>query len=382
MVNPMSPAKFFIENKRKVTIIVITIILAVCAISLVSSLTGSLINSSKFIWIEPFEKYSLITPLQGEYFIKDSVVERIDKIEGTKKTIYIDVDFTTISLPFGGNDNVPVYFMEKEDIEYVLAENRCKLIEGRLPDRNANEVILHWRIMSNKNLKIGDYIGSLADKGEVLAGKYKITGIIDGDAVLSFGGESYKEKQLKKIGEIKNKMAILIFPENGSSTLNKELELVDGTDAKCYTYQQLKDKLEEQINGLNTTLLIIILVVVSVLSISVGALMYITYMQRTDEFGILYAIGYSKKYIIKKISKEIIYLNIFSWITGMILSFVFIFILNKTIYNPQGQVLTLFDFRELFFTLFIPIMVGVFSLYPIIRVLKKWDPISVIERRI
>jgi hypothetical protein len=61
MVNPMSPAKFFIENKRKVTIIVITIILAVCAISLVSSLTGSLINSSKFIWIEPFEKYSLIT---------------------------------------------------------------------------------------------------------------------------------------------------------------------------------------------------------------------------------------------------------------------------------------------------------------------------------
>lgn len=382
MIKPMSPMKFFLENKRKVTTIVITIILAVCAISLVTSLTGSLINSSKFIWIKPFEKYSLVTPLQGDYFIKDSVVERVKAIEGIKKTVYGDVDFTTISLPFGGNDNVPVFFMEKEEIEFTLGETGCKLREGRLPAQNTNEVILHWRIMENKNLKIGDSIGSLIDKGEMLAGEYKITGIIEGDNVISFGGESYKENQLKEIGEVNNKMSILVFPDKSFSTVNKELEAFDGIDAKCYTYQQLKDKLEEQINGLNTTLLLIIIVVVMVLSISVGALMYITYMQRTDEFGILYAIGYSKKYIIKKISKEIIYLNMFSWVVGMILSFIFIFLLNKTIYNPQGQVLSLFDLREIFFTMFIPVMVGVFSLYPIVRVLKKWDPISVIERRL
>ncbi len=381
-MKPLSPLKFFIENKRKVFVSVITIVLAVCAISLVTTLTGSLINSSKSIWVMPFKNYSMVTPLQGEYFLNKQISKNINEQEDVERLIYGDVDYTTLSLPFGGNDNVPVIFVNEKDMKYILDAVGGSLKEGRLPTEGSDEIVLHWRIMANKKLKIGDSIGSLKDKQEVLSGKYTIVGVIDSEAVISFGGQSFKEKQLKDLKDEDNKLAMLIFPKEGKrETVNSYLKSIDGIDAKCFTYEQLTSKLNKQISNLNTTLLLLISVVVIVLSISVGALMFITYTQRTDEFGILYALGYSKKYIRSKIIKEILCLSIFSWIAGMLISFALIALLNKTIYNPQGQVLTMFDIREFIFTLIIPIMVGVFSVSPIVAILNKWDPVAVIERR-
>jgi len=104
-------------------------------------------------------------------------------------------------------------------------------------------------------------------------------------------------------------------------------------------------------------------------------------MNRSEEFGILHAMGYRKSFIKKLILKELISLSIVSWIGGYLLSWGLISLLNNLILYSQGQSLYFFTQMGLINTLIIPVMVVFASVIPLLRKLRKWDPISVIERR-
>lgn len=125
-----------------------------------------------------------------------------------------------------------------------------------------------------------------------MSGKYKIVGIIDGPSVTDIGGYSTRTDKYKKSGIIKSgrALAYAVIPKDGKrAELNKLLAGFDKKKVSIESYDYTKKIITKQFGRLSTTLTMIIVALVSILSISTGALMYLIYVQRSDEFGILSA---------------------------------------------------------------------------------------------
>ncbi len=382
-MRPLSPMKFFLENKKRTVVIVIILMLSVAVVSFITSLVTSIITDASNANLKPYEYCSVVAKTSDEIFIKDSVVEEIGNYPEVKRTVKVIVSNSYFQALMG-NTSAPVYFVDDaEDLEQALEINKLSLTEGRLPREGELEVALHMNLLKNKNLKIGDYFGNDEQEDEWLAGRYKVVGALKGEALMGFGSLSVIAETYKNAGLSTDKpMALLVVPEDGQmEELNKKLDLIDRKDASVYNYSSIKRTFDSQIASMSFLLQIVIFIVVFILSISVGALVFIIYMGRSDEFGILYAMGYEKSFIKGLIIKELAALSAICWLFGYVLSFLMVHLINSMVLSAKGQTLYFFTGTGLLNTLFIPVMVLICAAYPILRRLKKWDPIAVIERR-
>jgi len=176
--------------------------------------------------------------------------------------------------------------------------------------------------------------------------------------------------------------ALAIIRKAGQlDALNAQLDKLSKTEASVSDYNSVRKMFDNLAGSMESLLQLIIFIVVFILSISVGALVYIIYLGRTDEFGILYAMGYRKGFINRYILKELAALTVICWLVGLILSVGMLFLLNILLLDSSGQGIALISTNGVINTLFIPIMVVICAAIPILRKLKKWDPIVVIERK-
>lgn len=382
-MKPLSPIKFFIENKKKTAIIIIILLLSVTVVSFITSLVTSIIKDATNANLKPYEYCSAIGKTSNALFIKDSIVDMVESYAETEKVVPVIDSYTSFQAMMG-NTSSPVYFIsDEEDLKYVMDINHVTLSEGRLPQGDVYEVALHENVLKNKHLKIGDSIGDDVQDDEWLNGKYKIVGSLKGEALIGFGNKSITADTYKNAGLTMDKpIALIIIPKEGQlDNLNNRLDEINKKDAKVSNYSSLKKSFDSQISSMNFLLQIIIFVVVLILSISVGALVYIIYMGRSDEFGILYAMGCRKSFIKRLILKELVALSLICWMLGYLLSFGMISALNYFVLTAKGQSLYFFTNTGFINTLSIPIMVLICAAYPILRKLQKWDPIAVIEWR-
>lgn len=369
-----SGLKFFSENKKKSFVFFCVIALAICVVTIITILINMLIETVENYNVKPYKYFSVVVPNDGSE-ISEDLKETCDDDKSIDQVMNINYDESLVKLVVGGYSRIPIFFMTNRDTEKLMDYMDVSVKKGRLPKEGVKEVALDWRLMKNKDLKVGDKVGNLIDTDEVLYGEYTIVGSLDGKTMLSVGGETYSAKSSQK-------GILLLHTKDNAKTAEK---LVDKTfdDSKYVvtTHGSQQDFIDESMDSLKGVLLAIITAVAVILSISIGAFMYIIYVQRSDEFGILVAIGYNRKFVRNLILKEVTMLNVVSWIIGLVLAVAVVCILNVTIYVPQGAYMNPLSINVLINTLVIPIVSVVMSVIPLMRYLKRTDPISVIERR-
>ncbi|MDF2535305.1 MAG: hypothetical protein K0R18_1464, partial [Bacillales bacterium] len=333
--------------------------------------------------LDPLKNMSYITATSSEMFLKDDIVNKVKSIDEIKYIFNVSVSNTSLNTLIG-NTSSPVLIPDKvEGIAKIMQEANLTLSSGRLPNESGFEIVLHERILQNKNLKVGDFIGNDVDENEWLNGKYKIVGELKGSSIVSFANKSTYVESLKNSGIILEKpRAQALFAKPGKiDEMNTKIERLSKKDVSYTTYSSTKRMYDEQLSSMNAILTIVIFVVVFIVSISISAMFYIVYLNRSEEFGILHAMGYRKSFIRTLILKELTALSIVSWIGGYIFSWGILTLVNIAFLNSKGQSLYFFTRMGLINTLIIPLMVIICSCVPLLSRLKKWDPISVIERR-
>ena len=107
----------------------------------------------------------------------------------------------------------------------------------------------------------------------------------------------------------------------------------------------------------------------------------IYFRQRTSEFGVLAGIGFSRAFLVRRVTLEALLLTFVAWIMGMVLSIVIYQLLDAVIFAPQGTHLSILNVRLLTGTLPVPIFVWLFSTVTIMWQLMRLDPVAVIDRR-
>jgi ABC-type antimicrobial peptide transport system permease subunit len=123
-------------------------------------------------------------------------------------------------------------------------------------------------------------------------------------------------------------------------------------------------------------------VVVIVISISIVLLYIIFLMQRSNEFGLLGAIGYSRAFIVRKVLLESAMQVLLGWGFGLLLSQAVYTFFNTSYFRPHGLLgVNVFAPVPLLFSLPIPTTVIVVTTLTVCLQLGRLDPISIIEKR-
>jgi len=229
--------------------------------------------------------------------------------------------------------------------------------------------------MKTRGLQVGDYIGREINREDNLDGKWRVVGVIGGKTILNLVA-------LDRITHGRTPNEIVLIPKTGEMEgLALDLNALKSERATIQTpayWNQFIEKTLSQYDSLVTALNVVI---ITVLSLGVGLLNMIYFRQRTGEFGILSGIGFSRSFLVRRVTLEALVLTIVAWLLGMALSVAVYQILDTLVFAPQGTHLSILNTRLLLGTLPVPIFVWLFSTVTIMWQLTRLDPVAVIDRR-
>lgn len=368
MLKPLSIFYYSIGNRKKTLTIIATISLCVAIVYFATLLAGSIfmVLKSKH---EPHQYYSSVRAPQFQH-IEDRIINDLKQFDVVVDVVPFEQTFT---LYHGiiSSEGISIYSLKNADIQYLLGKLELQVTEGRLPEAN-NEILLPKALAKNKGITIGDFIGDEVNDKEQLKGKHLVVGLLEGEALIGF-------QALPEDAVIQNRA--LVFLHENSSEVTQYLEGLAEKDYDAYTFkmaQMFHDNTKAVINILVTAIAIIIAIVVS---LTLANISYIHLVQRKKDLSISYALGYSLRSIKIKLILEQLLFIIVGTITGILLAIGVTAAMNVLIFEPKGQYMILIYSKGFPFVLLIPMMVLLFNILMIQRMLKKFDPIIILEGR-
>lgn len=374
--------KYYLSNKRRVISLIFVMALTVFSIYFVTSLVQSIFSTVEYSNIACLNDFSFVYPVGGSSFLSDETVEKIQKDDSVKKAYPILLEYTVINNIFGTTSGY-VAFMDEADIGEIFDDYSLTVTEGRLPQENSYELIMHEDMLKNKGLSVGDTFGSAVDDGEPIEGTYTITGAFSGNSYMAFGTKSYKQKELEELGlDFKNTtFGLLVTPKTDLDAMNTMLDTMSHDEAAAMTLSYAQKTLKDNVSSIKFLMGVIVIVIAVSISAAVCIVLETTYNDRMEEFGILYAIGYKKSWLFRNIIAEIVVLVFISWILGLILSYGVLSLVAKSVFEPMGQMLSIVSIQSLLYTIIVMVVFVVVTILVTILKFAKKDLIAIIEMR-
>lgn len=374
--------KYYLSNKRRGISLIFVMALTVFSIYFVTSLVQSIFSTVEYSNIACLNDFSFVYPVGGSSFLSDETVEKIQKDDSVKKAYPILLEYTVINNIFGTTSGYAA-FMEAADIKEIFNDYSLTVTEGRLPQENSYELIMHEDMLKNKGLSVGDTFGSAVDDGEPIEGTYTITGAFSGNSYMAFGTKSYKQKELEELGlDFKNTtFGLLVTPKTDLDAMNTMLDTMSHDEAAAMTLSYAQKTLKDNVSSIKFLMAVIVIVIAVSISAAVCIVLETTYNDRMEEFGILYAIGYKKSWLFRNIIAEIVVLVFISWILGLILSYGVLSLVAKSVFEPMGQMLSIVSIQSLLYTIIVMVVFVVVTILVTILKFAKKDLIAIIEMR-
>ena len=374
--------KYYLSNKRRGISLIFVVALTVFSIYFVTSLVQSIFSTVEYSNIACLNDFSFVYPVGGSSFLQNETVEKIKNDDSVENAYPILLEYTVINNIFGTTSGY-VAFMEEADIREIFDDFSLTVTEGRLPEENSYELIMHEDMLKNKGLSVGDTFGSAVDDGEPIEGTYTITGAFSGNSYMAFGTKSYKQKELEELGlDFKNTtFGLLVTPKADLDAMNTMLDTMSHDEAAAMTLLYAQKTLKDNVSSIKFLMFVIVIVIAVSISAAVCIVLETIYNDRMEEFGILYAIGYKKSWLFRNIIAEIVVLVFISWILGLILSYGVLSLVAKSVFEPMGQMLSIVSIQSLLYTIIVmAVFVVVTILVTILKFAKK-DLIAIIEMR-
>ncbi len=375
-MKPVSNMKYYKHNKGRLLLLVIPLLLSVILLHTVYMIINSYYSVQYNAFVETRKHYSSIQA-RGS-LIKSEILTSIETHEDTNKVVPCVLGYTEIESVLS-TVGVRVYLLYQNDLREFMDKMNLEVAAGRLPDPGKNEIILHENIIKNKNLTIGDAIGSDITAKEKLSGRYRIVGTLKGKALAGFASlEEWKEENVVSNPE---QYGVLIYAKEGRlDSLNRYLSYLPLTGNDLSSYSNSWSDFTESSESIYLLLNVIYGSVLIIVSVCLGFLTYLFYHGRLKEFAILNVIGYSRQTIILRNISEVLVLNLLSAISGILCLIIIGLVLNQTVFKVKGSPLALFDSKAIVLSLCIPMLCIIVQTVSIgISFSKKIDIVGVIE---
>jgi ABC-type antimicrobial peptide transport system permease subunit len=310
----------------------------------------------------------------------DKLVADSARIAGTvfvKRDAYSNLDINMLA----GNAQFDLYGLDQPGMGQLLALYGDRLVTGRLPKADANEIAVSEEIARSRRVWIGGKVGNTVDELDRLPDTFTVVGIIRGPTRLGVIPLDYMTEHY--LFE-RRYQGLIVVPQPGhEQAVHDQVQQLIGDSAfRMFDWPYIKGKIDSLIANLDTINRFLILLVTIVLALVVGLLNNLFFRQRMNEFGLLAAVGYSRWGLILRVAWESLGVTLAAWIVGVGLGVAVLSWFNASFMVPHGLLMNIFDWNVLaLHTLPIPLMVFLFGMGTVAWQLLRLDPISIIERR-
>jgi len=374
-LNPLSIFIYYARNKRKALPVLGILTLAVFGISLTLVLTATIFDGVRG-FISPYYHFVIIEPNYNKKYFQLDTGLRADVRQSPHLEIFAPVQTSFISgTVLGIQTDFAIFGVGDDLMPRLMHATENTLLAGRLPTIREQEVALHESLMKTRGLRVGDYIGRDVDNNDNLQGKWQVVGITGGKTILNL-------VSLERLSKGSTPNEVILIPKLGEMEgLVSDLNALESERAVIQTPDYWNQFIERTLSQYDALVTAINVVIISVLSLGVGLLNMIYFRQRTGEFGVLAGIGFSRGFLLRRVTLEALLLTIVAWILGMLLSVGVYQLADALIFSPRGTPLSILNLRLLSGTIPVPIFVWLFSTVTIMWQLWRLDPVAVIDRR-
>lgn len=270
--------------------------------------------------------------------------------------------------------------MNPEDMQYFLAKLGAKNIDGRLPIPGKPEVVISEPVARNLGLELGDALLS-PDVQELYSPKPVIVvGIAQTSEWLMFNDITYQQEN--HFPPLDN---VLVFAKD-LATQDKidrwAAKEFKGERAQIFAFFQLEEQTQEMFSILYRILDVVIGTLVLVITFMMAMQMNIYQSQRLVEFGLLQAIGYTKRQLFMRVLAETTLVIVAGWLLGVGAAIGLLHVVKRTLMDPQAFAINTFDSTSVMYTVPIPIMIALVALLTVYMRFRRFDPVGVVERRL
>lgn len=270
--------------------------------------------------------------------------------------------------------------LKADDLKYFLERQGVTKIVGRLPAEGQPEVIISEPITRNLKLKIGSVLQKPDDNDSYSPKPVKVVGIAQTDKWLILGDYKYQaDNHFPPID------AILAFAGNEADQAKLDKWVVERFKherAGFFAYHQLDKDTSDMFKILYRILDLVIGLLVVVITVMMGMLINIYQSQRLIEFGLLQALGYTRARIIKRVFSESLIFIVLGWLLGVLAAYGLLKLIEAVLMYPSAFAIDTLDKTAYGYTIPIPLAILLVACMTVILRFKKFDPVSVIERRL
>jgi ABC-type antimicrobial peptide transport system permease subunit len=381
---PLSFITFSLRHRRRSVLVVLSTTLLVLSVTLpvflLSSITGAMKPYFQYL------QHVSVIQASANYDLDPGIISQIRSnpaVAHTFPTIPLSV---RIALPLGSGTDVYVFGVSETDLLILLDTCGLHLQEGRLPQTGSNEIVLSSTIALNRDFQVGDIIGGDTDTNDEMIEdnipvEMEIVGILSPDRPW-LGFASYEFLNAHELTSARSRRWIII-PYRGQKQVMDSwlLENVDSTQGQLVLHESEEREFNEMTTSIVLTFAVLECMIAAVAAVGLAALNTVFFNQRKTEFGILNAIGYSRMWLVLRTMKETVGVVSIAWVIGAGLCGIGLFSMHIFYYGPQGLTLDFSNPTPWLLTLPIPIAVVASSAGVVARMLRKLDPVEIVERR-
>jgi len=382
-MKPLSSKIFYLRHRRRGLIIFVTMSLMILGVSFPAFLFAPMGDAMQ-AFAEPLRQIGIVTPLmQGS--IDPGVTAQLRSHPMIARAIpAVELDLVVPIPPLAWP--VSIYGVTENDLLTLLTLFDVHVQEGRLPRPHANEVVLSAAMAQNRALNVGDKIGHpINEDHHSIPTEMEVVGILSPTNAgndLWLGFASYEYLTSHELYDSHSTHMLTIPQEGQKAEMDAFLrEEVNPDLIEAYTYDWMLKNYMLLVVLLLAIVGIAELVIAIVAAVALAVLSYVLFAQRREEFGILHAIGHSRKWLVWRTVRETTSIILIAWLASAVVCGIGLIFVQNTIYGPRGLSLNFLNPVPWLFTLPIPLAVIAASGGMVARTLLKLDTVSIIERR-
>jgi ABC-type lipoprotein release transport system permease subunit len=397
---PLSSWTFYLRHRRRGIMLVMSAALVIVGVALPVFLLSAVADAM----MPDFEYLcyvSKVAPSNGRT-VDAGVMGQIRSHPTVERVIPVMSLGLQVDVPPSGVMRTSIYGAVEGDLQALVDLFGMDVKEGRLPYPRSNEVVLSKPVALNRGLHVGDRIGVPAhERGEFellnvddIPTEMVVVGILQPQAECSRSGQtlssdtmwlglaSYEYLDSHEITSSRS-VHLLVVPADGrKDELDAWLEgSVASAQTNVTTYDVEYREHRQIVQGLVLGFAVVGCVTAIVAAIAMATLNYIFFTQRREEFGILHAVGRSRLWLVLRTMRETGSVVTVAWLAGAVICCIGLICFQALVYAPKGLSLNFFNPVPWALTFPIPLAVVAVGTGTIARMLRKLDPVAVIERR-
>jgi ABC-type antimicrobial peptide transport system permease subunit len=375
-MNPLSTWTYYSRHKRHALLLLsLGIVVTIGLYSLIALVWGVYVERPRMAAMI-LSKLSIVTPWSQS----DSIPEVIDRIE-THPDVANVIPTKLIKIQIPGMVAAASYDfnllgLADDDVTCILERFDAILLNGHLPEPSTNQLLLSEDVANMLDLQVGETYNILSTEiyrnvdVPLEPTPFEVTGVVESEVPLGIVSLEYlNDHRLYRNFPAR----LLVLAQEGREAsvdtfLRSEIQNLE-TSVKTLTMLN-EIILEEALPGL-VLLLPIVLIVATALSLVFVVINQIANAKRLPEFGILYAAGHGKKWLIRRLTMETTTLAMLGWLMGIGVSWLVLslFKMPYVVWIP------------IVFSLPLPAVIAGFTFISVRRTLTRLDPVAIVEQR-